>query len=204
MVKWNTFTQFMFLVTVIVESDQREQRQLGSLFGNLFGHGHGHSQTRTPAGRNDTVPEERLRDAFTDEDGFETFLLGEVDLGTVAIVQQDCCLFLFLDGSAYHFDDFLRQRTGDYQLQPGRVNGFPHYASRKCRVPSRYSSSCTYIWSHNGRWVVGDGRYIGQTKGVMYSETPSDCPTGLSDWKYLDEDLGWRDNGRITLTCSAK
>ena len=51
MVKWNTFTQFMFLVTVIVESDQREQRQLGSLFGNLFGHGHGHSQTRTPAGR---------------------------------------------------------------------------------------------------------------------------------------------------------
>ena len=78
--------------------------------------------------RNDSAPGERLRDAFTDEDGFEDFLLAEVDLGTVALVQQDCCLFLFLDGSAYYFDDFLRQRTGDYQLQPGRVNGFPHYA----------------------------------------------------------------------------
>ena len=67
--------------------------------------------------------------------------------------------------------------------------------------------------------MVGDGRYIGQTKGkerfvylklrtnfvkgIMYSETPSDCPTGLSDWQYLDTDLGWRDNGRITLECSA-
>ena len=74
------------------------------------------------------MPGERLRDAFNDQDGFEDFLLAEVDLGTVALVQQDCCLFLFLDGSAYYFDDFLRQRTGDYQLQPGRVNGFPHYA----------------------------------------------------------------------------
>ena len=48
---------------------------------------------------------------------------------------------------------------------------------------------CHLKWSHSG---------------VMYSETPSDCPTGLNDWKYLDEDLGWRDNGKITLTCSAK
>ena len=75
----------------------------------------------------------------------------------MAIVQQDCCLFLFLDGSeqcsisthiyrylqistniyiyylricrsAHYFDSFLTQRTGEYQLQPGRVNGFPHYA----------------------------------------------------------------------------
>ena len=74
------------------------------------------------------MPGERLRDAFNDEDGSDDFLLAEVDLGTVALVQQDCCLFLFLDGSSYYFDDFLRQRTGDYQLQPGRVNGFPHYA----------------------------------------------------------------------------
>ena len=78
---------------------------------------------------NDSVPRERLRDAFPSEDGnFDSFLLQEVDLGSVAIVQQDCCLFIFLDGSAYYLDDFLRQRTGEYQLQPGRVNGFPHYA----------------------------------------------------------------------------
>ena len=39
--------------------------------------------------------------------------------------------------------------------------------------------------------------------GIMYSETPSDCPTGLRDWKYLDSELGWRDNGRITIECSS-
>jgi len=151
----------------------------------------------------------RLRDFVTRSPArrgtsITTFSGREVDLGSVAIVQQDCCLFLFLDGSAYYLDDFLRQRTGEYQLQPGRVNGFPHYASRKCRVPSRYSSSCTYIWSHNGRWVLGDGRYIGQTKGVMYTESSSDCPTGLQEWRYLDSDLGWRDDGKISVTCAAK
>ena len=67
--------------------------------------------------------------------------------------------------------------------------------------------------------MVGDGRYIGQTKGkyflmmkhmmrlsmsgIMYSETASDCPTGLSDWRYLDSELGWRDNGRISVTCAS-
>ena len=75
--------------------------------------------------------------------------------------------------------------------------------SRKCRVPGRYSSSCTYIWSHNGRWVVGDGRYIGQTKGVMYSQTPADCPHGLQGWRYLDTDLAWRDDGKLSLTCAS-
>ena len=48
-------------------------------------------------------------------------------------------------------------------------------------------------------------RYIGQTKGkgVMYTEATADCPTDLPNWRYLDSDLGWRDNGRITLTCRA-
>ena len=79
--------------------------------------------------RNDSNPPERLRDAFSTEDqSLDNFLITEVDLGSVAIVQQECCLFIFLDGSAYYFDDFLRIRTGEYQLQPGKVNGFPHYA----------------------------------------------------------------------------
>ena len=39
--------------------------------------------------------------------------------------------------------------------------------------------------------------------GIMYSETASDCPTGLSDWRYLDSELGWRDNGRISVTCAS-
>ena len=95
-----------------------------------------------------TAPPERLSEAFPSSQ-LDTFLLEQVDLGSVAIVQQDCCLFLFLDGSehcrisidistgiyylricrsAHYFDSFLTQRTGEYQLQPGRVNGFPHYA----------------------------------------------------------------------------
>ena len=79
--------------------------------------------------RNDSNPPERLRDAFSTEDqSLDNFLITEVDLGSVAIVQQECCLFIFLDGSAYYFDDFMRIRTGEYQLQPGKVNGFPHYA----------------------------------------------------------------------------
>ena len=66
---------------------------------------------------------------FTNDDpDFENIFVQQVDLGSITIVQQDCCLFLFLDGSAYYLDDFMRQRTGEYQLQPGKVNGFPHYA----------------------------------------------------------------------------
>ena len=83
------------------------------------------------------------------------------------------------------------------------VRQSPIIISRKCRVPGRYSSSCTYIWSHNGRWVVGDGRYIGQTKGGMYSQTPADCPHGLQGWRYLDTDLAWRDDGKLSLTCAS-
>ena len=106
--------------------------------------------TVLPARNATTAPPERLSEAFPSSQ-LDTFLLEQVDLGSVAIVQQDCCLFLFLDGSehcrifistdistdiyylricrsAHYFDSFLTQRTGEYQLQPGRVNGFPHYA----------------------------------------------------------------------------
>ena len=54
--------------------------------------------------------------------------LTESEIGSLSLIQQDCCLFLFLDGSAFYFDDFMKERTGEYQLQPGRVNGLPHYA----------------------------------------------------------------------------
>ena len=40
-------------------------------------------------------------------------------------------------------------------------------------------------------------------EGIMYTETPSDCPNNLHNWKYLDDELGWRDDGRITVTCRA-
>ena len=45
-----------------------------------------------------TAAPERLSEAFPSSQ-LDTFLLEQVDLGSVAIVQQDCCLFLFLDGS---------------------------------------------------------------------------------------------------------
>lgn len=124
-------------------------------------------------------------------------------LGSVSLLQQDCCLFLFLDGSAHYFDTFLKERTGEYQLQPGKVNGRPHYANRECQIPGRYGSSCFYVWFSNGRWVAGEGRYIGDSKGVMYTSEESDCPTDLAGWRYLDSDLSWRSDGRITVHCAA-
>ena len=153
-----------------------------------------------------TAAPERLSEAFPSSQ-LDTFLLEQVDLGSVAIVQQDCCLFLFLDGSEHYryIYKYLQISTSIYRYllisistiyafagpptiltassPRGRAStscsraestgslttpgGRGHYLqlsiyifiySRKCRVPSRYSSSCTYIWSHNGRWVVGDGR----------------------------------------------
>ena len=72
--------------------------------------------------------------------------LSDSQLASLSLVQQECCLFVFLDGSAHYFDDFLKvrtfsrlspskhlkilsskARTGEYRLQPGRVNGRPHY-----------------------------------------------------------------------------
>ena len=58
----------------------------------------------------------------------------------------DCCLFVFLDGSAFYLDDFLEKLTGFYRLMYGTVNAHPHYVSRNCRSPELYGSSCTYIW----------------------------------------------------------
>ena len=42
-----------------------------------------------------------------------------------------------------------------------------------------------------------------QTKGVMYTGSKSDCPTGLEGWRFLDSDLQWRDEGSISVTCHA-
>ena len=36
----------------------------------------------------------------------QVILLTEAELGS--LIQQDCCLFVFLDGSAHHFDSFLK------------------------------------------------------------------------------------------------
>ncbi len=58
----------------------------------------------------------------------------------------ECCLFIFLDGSAYYFDDFMRKLTGYYRLMYGSVNGHPHYVARNCKDPDEYGTSCTYIW----------------------------------------------------------
>ena len=97
--------------------------------------------------RNSTIPPERVQTVVTLVNDTDILLLEddvrqrhrnisrqvdnfftESELGSLSLIQQDCCLFLFLDGSAFYFDDFLKARTGEYQLQPGRVNGLPHYA----------------------------------------------------------------------------
>jgi len=60
---------------------------------------------------------------------------------------HDCCLFVFFDGSAYYFDDYLRALTGLYRLMYGTVNGHPHYVARDCAQPERYGGDCSYIWN---------------------------------------------------------
>ena len=59
---------------------------------------------------------------------------------------SDCCLFIFLDGSAFYLDDFLEKLTGFYRLMAGTVNGYPHFVARACRNPNNYGASCSYIW----------------------------------------------------------
>ena len=97
-------------------------------------------ETNLDISRNDTTPPERIQDVVHLEGDnhdrrhrnistrqVDNFLT-EAEIGSISLIQQDCCLFLFLDGSSFYFDDFLKERTGEYQLQPGRVNGLPHYA----------------------------------------------------------------------------
>merc|ERR1711953_29370 len=116
---------------------------------------------------------------------------------------QDCCLFVFLDGSAYYFDDFMRKVTGFYRLMYGSVNGRPHYVARNCGDPDRYGTNCTYIWYSGYGWVVGVGKYIGQTKGVMFTRNTNACPSGTSKWRYLNADLEWQENGNIYIRCAS-
>jgi len=114
---------------------------------------------------------------------------------------RECCVFIFLDGSAHFFDTFLRQKTGTYTLQPGTINEHPHYANKACSLQGRYTSECTYIWKSKGAWIIGDGTSIGETRGVMFGTGAGTCPVGVQTWKYLDSDLSWRDNGKISLDC---
>jgi len=116
---------------------------------------------------------------------------------------QECCLFVFLDGSAYFFDDFMRKVTGFYRVMYGSVNGRPHYVARNCKNPDEYGTSCTYIWYSGYGWVVGVGKYIGQTKGVVFTREEGNCPTGLSNWRYLDQNLSWQTNGNIYVKCAS-
>ena len=60
-----------------------------------------------------------------------------------------------------------------------------------------------YIHFSRFGWVVGVGRYIGQMKGVMYTQNKSFCPTNIGIWRYLNQDLQWKDNGDISVTCAS-
>ena len=52
-------------------------------------------------------------------------------------------------------------------------------------------------------WVVGVGKYIGQTKGVMFTRNTNACPSGTSKWRYLNADLEWQENGNIYIRCAS-
>ena len=81
---------------------------------------------------------------------FEIYLgskeMKEKEKSVSGLFSLECCLFVFLDGSAYYFDEFMRKVTGFYRVMYGSVNGHPHYVARNCRKPDEYGTSCTYIW----------------------------------------------------------
>ena len=85
--------------------------------------------------------------------------VSDVQLASLSLVQQECCLFVFLDGSAHYFDDFLKvlvllkmlssqARTGEYRLQPGRVNGRPHYVRYNTTSVQLIPSLCILLGIH--------------------------------------------------------
>ncbi len=53
--------------------------------------------------------------------------------------------------------------------------------------------------------MIGVGSFVGDTKGAVYTESESRCPSHVVDnsWRYLGEDLEWKDNGNIAVTCVA-
>ena len=77
---------------------------------------------------------------------YSSVYLCATDRKRLFVSPTDCCLFIFLDGSAHYFDDFLRKLTGHYRLMYGTVNNHPHYVSRNCKNPDEYNGTCTYIW----------------------------------------------------------
>ncbi|XP_059095148.1 uncharacterized protein LOC131889935 [Tigriopus californicus] len=169
---------------------------------------HIYAESDGPGGQNSGLPNLRPLDddvilpgrpnlepveSVTSDDPFESF-----------VRPQECCLFVFFDGSAYYFDDYLRMLTGHYRLMYGTVNGHPHYVARGCKEAELYGPNCSYIWHSNYGWIIGIGTYIGQTKGVAYTRTQSQCPTSSdSGWRYLNKDLDWKENGNIVLECAS-
>ena len=63
--------------------------------------------------------------------------------------------------------------------------------------------SWMFIFYSRYGWVVGVGKYIGQTKGVVFTREEGNCPTGLSNWRYLDQNLSWQTNGNIYVKCAS-
>jgi hypothetical protein len=48
------------------------------------------------------------------------------------------------------------------------------------------------------------GTFIGDTKGVVYTRSDMRCPSGQGgQWRYLDRDLEWREDGNIVVTCNS-
>ena len=87
--------------------------------------------------RNDTLPPERVQDVVILQEDSDSIATVEGDTnhrhrnvstrqvdsfptdsetGSLSLIQQDCCLFLFLDGSAFYFDDFMKEKAGEYLL----------------------------------------------------------------------------------------
>ena len=85
--------------------------------------------------------------------------VSDLQLASLSLVQQECCLFVFLDGSAHYFDDFLKvvvlfnilssqAHTGEYRLQPGRVNGRPHYVRYNTTSVQLIPSLNVFYWEY--------------------------------------------------------
>merc|ERR1711963_170350 len=97
--------------------------------------------------------------------------------------EETCCWKVHATFTNGHKNDFFTHHSaaiGDYEMNPGFVNGKVHYTST-------FDNGKYGIWfSDLGSWMVGNSTKRGQDIGFLFNRTPDKCPHHMVyDWKYF-------------------
>jgi len=87
----------------------------------------------------------------------------------------------------------------EYTVEPGLVNGKPHYTFDGWIY--NYA-----IWYSGDAWVIGETDDRGSTRGYMRNHGNNSCPNEMGyDWEYALPNHGWLDAGKsLTLKCTTR